>query len=72
MVGNSLFGAVKLTVNADPNKYKCSGCIALDLMQMEVFCCLLVEGLVKMLQYLVQTLAHLCILKIKKGYLDIW
>ena len=36
MLGNSLFGAVKLTTNADSDKYKYSGYI-LDLMREKVF-----------------------------------
>ena len=46
-LGNSLSGAVKLSKNATPGKYILA--MVLDLMRVEVFCCLMAVGLVKTL-----------------------
>ena len=46
MQGNSLFGAVKLTKNADLDKYRCSG-YSIRFDASEVFCYLMVVSLVK-------------------------
>ena len=45
-LANSLFGAVMLIKNADPNKYSYSGMV-LDLMHNQLFHCLVVMDLVK-------------------------
>lgn len=45
--GNSLFGAVRLTKNADPNKYYYSG-YGIDLIRKENFYCPMLVGLVEM------------------------
>ena len=47
-LGNSLFGADKLTKNTDPDNIIFLA-LVVDLIQMEVFCCQMVVRLVKML-----------------------